>query len=101
MSQFEVEVVFALPQEQCLLTVLVEEGATVADVIAKSGLVETFPDHRLAEMTPGVWGREVDENRIVKAGDRIEIYRPLELDPREARRQLALTGGTMSHPVSD
>lgn len=101
MSKFEVEVVFALPQKQSLLTVLVEGGETVAEVIAKSGLMETFPDHRLAELSLGVWGREVEENRIVRAGDRIEIYRPLELDPREARRQLALTGRTMSNPDPD
>lgn len=101
MSEFEVEVVFALPQKQFLLTVLVEGGETVAEVIVRSRLMETFPDYSLAELALGVWGREVEENRIVKAGDRIELYRPLELDPREARRQLALTGGTMSHPDSD
>jgi len=100
MLKFEVEIVFALPEKQSLQKVLVEDGATVAEVIAKSGLMETFPDHRLAELATGVWGREVEENRVVKAGDRIEIYRPLELDPREARRQLALSGRTMSDPDS-
>ena len=101
MSEFKVEVVFALPGKQSLQTVLVEDGATVAQVIAKSGLTETFPNLRVAELTLGVWGREVEKDRVVKAGDRIEIYRPLKLDPREARRQLALTGRTMSNPDSD
>jgi len=101
MSKFEVEVVFALPEKQSLQTLLVEDGTTIAEVIAKSGLTKIFPDHRLAELALGVWGREVEKNRVVKAGDRIEIYRPLELDPREARRQLALEGRTMSNPDSD
>jgi putative ubiquitin-RnfH superfamily antitoxin RatB of RatAB toxin-antitoxin module len=96
MSEFEVEVVFALPLKQSLQTVVVEAGATVADVIAKSELIEAFPGHNLAEMALGIWGREVERNQVVKEGDRIEIYRSLELDPREARRQLALSGRTMS-----
>lgn len=101
MSKLTVEAVFALPEKQSLQTVAVESGATVLDVIAKSGLMEMFPDHTLSEMTVGVWGREVGKDRIVSDGDRIEIYRSLELDPREARRQLALVGRTMSQPDSD
>jgi len=98
MSEFEVEVVFALPLQQSLQAVVVEAGATVADVIAKSELIAAFPGHNLTEMASGIWGREVERNQVVKEGDRIEIYRPLELDPREARRQLALSGRTMSDP---
>ena len=98
MPNIEVEVVFALPEKQSLRTLLVAAGTSVAEVVAKSGLLEALPDDSLAEMTLGVWGREVEKNRIVKAGDRIEIYRPLQLDPREARRQLALSGRTMSKP---
>ena len=98
MPDIEVEVVFALREKQSLQSLRVEPGTTAGEIVAKSGLLEAFPDHRLAEMTLGVWGREVEKNRIVKEGDRIDIYRPLELDPREARRQLALTGRTMSNP---
>ena len=101
MSKLQIEVAFALPGKQSLQTVIVESGATVADVITKSGLRGEFPDHDLDEMIVGVWGREVGKDRIVIDGDRVELYRPLELDPREARRQLALTGRTMSNPDSD
>ncbi len=100
MSGFEVEVVFALPEKQVLKTVFANPGATVADVVAESDLMGAFPGHVLTEMTFGIWGRVVEHNQAVKEGDRIEIYRPLELDPREARRHLALTGGTMSTPDS-
>jgi len=98
MPDIDVEVVFALPEKQSLQTVRVEAGATVADVVARSGLAAAFPEHDLTEMTLGIWGREVEKNKLVKAGDRIEVYRPLQLDPREARRQLALIGRTMSNP---
>jgi putative ubiquitin-RnfH superfamily antitoxin RatB of RatAB toxin-antitoxin module len=100
MSGFEVEVVFALPEKQVLKTVLANPGATVADVVAESDLAGAFPGHVLTEMAFGIWGRAVEQNQAVKEGDRIEIYRPLELDPREARRQLALSGRTMSTPDS-
>jgi putative ubiquitin-RnfH superfamily antitoxin RatB of RatAB toxin-antitoxin module len=100
MSGFEVEVVFALPEKQVLKTVLANPGATVADVVAESDLAGAFPGHVLTEMAFGIWGRVVEQNQAVKEGDRIEIYRPLELDPRESRRQLALSGRTMSTPDS-
>ena len=101
MSEIKVEIVFALAQKQSLQTVLVDAGASVADVIEKSELASAFADQNLAEMACGIWGREVARHHAVKDGDRIELYRPLELDPREARRQLALSGRTMSSPESD
>ena len=95
MSNFEVEIAFALPDRQILETVLVTAGETVLDVVTKSGLQEAFPDYEIDRLAVGIWGREVQRDQVVKEDDRIEIYRPLQLDPREARRQLALTGRTM------
>jgi hypothetical protein len=95
MPQIEVEIVFALPDQQDMRTMVVESGATVADVLKKSGLPSAFPDHNIAALTPGIWGKEVASGHLVKHGDRIEFYRPLEIDPREARRRLALSGRTM------
>lgn len=95
----QVEVVFALPDRQALVTVGVAKGATVADAISMSGLGARFPDVRLDELQAGVWGRPVDRSHAVQPGDRIEIYRGLEIDPREARRQLALLGRTMRDEV--
>ena len=63
-----------------------------------SALAAEFPSYELPEMSFGIWGRKVDGNQVVKEGDRIEIYRQLEMDPREARRQLALAGRTMNKP---
>jgi len=95
----QVEVVFALPDRQLLLTISLVKGATVADAIRMSGLGDSFPDARLDELQVGVWGRPVDRTHQLQSGDRVEIYRSLEIDPREARRQLALLGRTMRDEV--
>ncbi len=95
MSEIEVEIVFAAPDRQLLQMLRVEAGATVDDVIGASGIRASFPEQNLDELTLGIWGKEVAGDRVLVAGDRIEIYRPLNLDPREARRRLALSGHTM------
>ena len=87
-----VEVVLATPGEQALVTVVVEEGASVADVIAASGMATRFPDLEVAALPAGIWGRPVPKDTLVRDGDRVELYRPLEIDPREARRQRARAG---------
>ena len=82
----QVEIVFALPDRQVLEALEIDDGATVAEVIARSGLEKRFPGVDLSVLQVGVWGRPVDRSRVVREGDRVEIYRPLEIDPREARR---------------
>ena len=101
MSELEIEVVFASCESQELKTVVVASGATVAEAIVASGLLQAFPDQDPNDLTVGVWGRVVAEDRVLRQGDRVELYRPLELDPREARRQLATLGRTMGMPEQD
>ncbi|NIL93534.1 MAG: RnfH family protein [Woeseiaceae bacterium] len=84
----QVEVVFATPDRQVLVSVELDEGATVEDAISVSGIQSRFAE-RLDECPVGIWGRPVERSHIVKKGDRIEIYRPLARDPRDARRALA------------
>ena len=79
----KVEVVYALPGEARILTVSVPDGATVRDALSKAG-VDFKPGH------VGVFGETVTADRRLADGDRVEIYRPLELDPKEARRRRAL-----------
>lgn len=88
-DSLSVEVVLATPERQVLLSVNVAEGASVADAIARSGIASQFPDMAIADMQVGIWGRPVSRDSPVRLGDRIEIYRSLEVDPREARRQRA------------
>ncbi|MDH5619139.1 MAG: RnfH family protein [Gammaproteobacteria bacterium] len=82
----QVEVVFALPQRQVLLTVAVADGATVAEVLAASGISRQFPGHDLDALQAGIWGQPVERSRVAREGDRIELFRPLEMNPRESRR---------------
>ncbi len=90
-----VEVVFARPDRQSLVEVSVAEGATVADAIEASGLQEQFADLALDSLPVGIWGRQVERATLVRPGDRVELYRPLQLDPKAARRELAAAGMTM------
>lgn len=94
-GKVSVEVVFALPRQQLLVEVSLKEGATVADAIDASGLAARFPDEQIEALPTGIWGRPADRDHAVSDGDRVEIYRPLEIEPREARRRLAEAGRTM------
>jgi putative ubiquitin-RnfH superfamily antitoxin RatB of RatAB toxin-antitoxin module len=81
-----VEVVFALPDEQVLEALEVEAGASVAQAIYLSGIERRFPEIDISALQVGIWGQPVDRSRVLREGDRVEIYRPLAIDPREARR---------------
>lgn len=81
-----VEIVFALSDRQVLRCIEVEEGASVAEVIRRSGIERQFPDAGIDGLQAGVWGRPVERAHVLRAGDRVELYRPLEIDPKEARR---------------
>lgn len=84
-----VSAVYALPARQVVIQVNVRSGATVADVVKASGLDRTFPGIDEAECA--IYGRAVPRTEIVRAGDRVEILRPLLVDPKEGRRRAAAT----------
>ena len=94
-ATLHVEVAIAWPEKQLLIEVAMPEGSTVLDAINATSIGEQFPDVSLDEMPVGVWGQLVERNRQLRDGDRVEIYRELKLDPRDARRQLAESGRTM------
>lgn len=84
----EVEVVFAAVDRQVLLSVAVPVGTTVRAALLKSTVGEEFPELDLADGPVGIFGKVIadPDTRVVQAGDRIEIYRPLLADPKEVRR---------------
>lgn len=84
-----VEVVFATPRRQRLVAVELAPGDSVADALASSGLTEAFAEVDFGALQAGIWGRPVSPAHEVRHGDRVEFYRPLQRDPREARRELA------------
>lgn len=83
-----IEVVYATPEQQLIITLNLDEGTTVEAAIIASGLLARFPDITLSN-TVGIFGKVCELNQVLKTGDRVEIYRPLVHDPKEARRQRA------------
>ncbi|WP_194437909.1 RnfH family protein [Vibrio fluminensis] len=88
-DMIHVEVVFALPHEQRVFTLVVNKAMTVEEIIAQSGVLELYPEIDLKENKVGVYSRNVRLDATVRDGDRIEIYRPLLADPKEIRRKRA------------
>lgn len=80
-----IEVAVALPREQELIELELEEGATVGDALREARLSEQFPSLAIDDV--GIWSRPVDKAQRLRDGDRVEIYRPLILDPMEQRRR--------------
>jgi len=79
----EVEAVYALSRREESVRLTVPQGATVREVLEKSGLLPQVRGK------VGIFGKVVSQDRAVADGDRIEIYRPLAVDPKEARRRRA------------
>lgn len=84
---FDVQVCYALPDRQTLLTVHVALGATVHDAIKASGVVEQHGEIDLTVQKVGVWGKVQSLDTALAPRDRIEIYRPLTVDPKVARQR--------------
>ena len=84
-----VEVVFAAVDHQQTVAVVLTAGMTIRAALAVAGLQSEFPEHNLSSYQKGIWGELKSDDHIVKAGDRVEIYRPLINDPKEARRKRA------------
>lgn len=74
------------PDQEYLQQVELPAGSTVGDAIRASGVLETVPEIDLAQTPVGVFSRRVELTEILTAGDRVELYRPLRVDPKEARR---------------
>jgi putative ubiquitin-RnfH superfamily antitoxin RatB of RatAB toxin-antitoxin module len=91
----EIEVAYARPERQLILTVEVPAGTTVIEAARLSGIEEQFPEIELGKNRMGVFGKLCKPDRALNAGDRVEIYRPLLADPRAARRELAAEGKSM------
>ncbi|HEY7866161.1 MAG TPA: RnfH family protein [Psychromonas sp.] len=82
----EIEVVYGRPDKQVLLSLSVPVGSTLEECIKLSGITTYFPEIIPSEAVVGIFSRPDKLSSIVKAGDRIEIYRPLTADPKEMRK---------------
>lgn len=83
-----IEVVYALPGEQTVVSLSVPDGTTVARALELSGMLKRLPED-FRTYGVGIYGRVVPPETCVTHGDRIEIYRPLVADPKQARRRRA------------
>jgi putative ubiquitin-RnfH superfamily antitoxin RatB of RatAB toxin-antitoxin module len=84
-----VEVAYAKPDKQSLVTLTLPLGSSAEQAVHASDLLNQFPEIDLSHIKIGVFGNVCDLNQILKEGDRVEIYRPLMLDPKAARLQRA------------
>lgn len=86
-----IEVAYATPARQLILTLEMPEGTTLDQAVRQSGIVEHFPEINLEDYKAGIWSKleKKPNERALSDGDRIEIYRPLIIDPKEARRNRA------------
>ncbi|WP_105168676.1 RnfH family protein [Pseudoalteromonas sp. T1lg23B] len=85
----KVEVVYAIPHKATCIQVDVAEGTSAEQVVMQSGILEKCPEIDATNLTLGIWNRTVKNHQVVREGDRIEIYRPLIADPKDARRRRA------------
>jgi|TARA_B110000211_G_C13829759_1_gene443022 putative ubiquitin-RnfH superfamily antitoxin RatB of RatAB toxin-antitoxin module len=90
-EQIEIEVVYGLAHKQKLISMKVDQGTTVRQGAELSGLDKEFPELNIAESKLGIFGKAVrsPDAELLKEGDRIEIYRPLLIDPKAARANRA------------
>ncbi len=89
----EVEVVYALPTQQTLLTVKLPAGATVEEAIRRSGILERHPEIDLSHNQVGIFGHARKLDTPLRNHDRVEIYRPITCDPKAVRRERAAKAG--------
>ncbi|GGE53571.1 UPF0125 protein [Streptosporangium jomthongense] len=83
----QVEVAFARPDKQEIIPVQVPEGTTALEAVKLSGIVEIFPEIDPDSIDMGIFGKVIKNpaKHEVRTGDRVELYRPLKIDPKQAR----------------
>lgn len=94
-TTIQVEVAYARADEQAIISVEVPAGATLEQAIVQSQIQERFPEIQLKTAKVGVFGKLSKLSALLRAGDRVEIYRPLLADPKEVRKKRAAEGKRM------
>jgi putative ubiquitin-RnfH superfamily antitoxin RatB of RatAB toxin-antitoxin module len=93
-GSIHVEVCCATPGLQALAALTLPAGTTAAEALERSGLLRRFPGIDPATLALGVAGKTVAPERVLADGERLELLRPLTVDPKEARRRRAASGKT-------
>ena len=90
-----VEVAYALPDKQSLVSLEVEEGTTIKEAIEASGILDTYDQIDLTLDKVGIFSKFATLDTVLREKDRVEIYRPLIADPKKVRKERAAKGKTM------
>ncbi len=80
-----VSVIYAHPDRQIEIALLIEENCTIAVAVQRSGILQQFPEIVIGRTPLGIFGCRAAWDDLLKENDRIEIYRPLQIDPKQAR----------------
>ena len=87
-----IEVAYALPDEQRIIPLEVNEGIELIDAVKQSGILDEFPDIDIEQSKVGIFGKLKKANTALREGDRVEIYRKLIADPKQVRKERAEQG---------
>jgi len=96
-----VEVIYALANQQDIARISVPAGSTAMQAIEASGLLAKYPEIDLKKNKIGVFAKLAKADTVLRDRDRIEIYRPLIADPKEVRKQRAAEGKVMKKGAGD
>lgn len=91
----KIQVIYALPQEQELVTLDLPDGATLMQAVEASGLLAKHPEIDPKKNKFGIFAKLARADAVLRDRDRVEIYRPLIADPKEVRKQRAAEGKVM------
>ena len=100
-AMIDVEVVYAKPDEQLILTVHGKQGMTLDQAVQESGVLAQYPEIDWETVHVGVFGKIAKRDVVLNDGDRVEIYRPLIADPKEMRKKRAAEGKKMRRGGGD
>lgn len=83
----KVEVAYATPEKQTIIALDVAEGTTAVEAVRQSGIAEVFPEIDPEANDMGIFGKVIKSpaQHPLRDGDRVELYRPLKIDPKQAR----------------
>jgi len=94
-KKISIEVAYARPDKQQIIPLDVTQGTSVYEGAKKSGIDQIFPEINFESVDMGIFGKVVKKPKeeVLREGDRIEIYRPLTIDPKQARLNRAAKKG--------
>jgi putative ubiquitin-RnfH superfamily antitoxin RatB of RatAB toxin-antitoxin module len=96
-----VEIVYALPEQQELIQLKLPVGSTVSDAVQASGLLQKYPDIDPQKGKFGIFSKLAKPDAALRDRDRVEIYRPLIADPKAVRAARAAEGKTLKKHATE